>query len=367
MKVAYSLTQCAHSVPGGTAVSALELRSALLEHREGGAGPIEIVAVGAQRGKAPAPLSVPEPAAWYPMPYPVLYDVWNRTERGGVERLVPDADVIHITLGFCPVRQRIPQVCTVHDMFPYSHPEVLTPRGAKVLTAGLQRVFERADLIATPSQASADEIVSRSGISSDRVRVVPWGATPQTFSDDQLEKVRDRLGLPDSFVMFAGTLEPRKNLDVLLQALNVEESDAHLVIAGPAGWGEIGQRVAQSTSDRLHVLGSIPREDLLAVMTLARALCMPSLAEGFGLPAVEAMAQGTPVIHSDCNALAEVVGDCGQQVAGDDVEGWSMAMGEFCGDAARSSELGQRGLARAARFTWAHSASAMSAVYEELR
>ena len=167
--------------------------------------------------------------------------------------------------------------------------------------------------------------------------------------------------------MFAGTLEPRKNLDVLLQALNAPGDTANLVIAGPQGWGEIGERVARSTSDRLPVLGSLDREDLLAAMTLARAVCMPSLAEGFGLPALEAMAQGTPVLHSDCEALCEVVGDTGQKLASDDVAGWSRAMTEFCIDSALSDELGHHAQVRSQQFTWKAAATAMYAVYEELR
>ena len=362
MKVAYSLTQCAHTVPGGTAVSALELRRALID----GPDPLEIVSVGAQRGRRPAPLDVPEPAVSYPIPYPLLYDLWNRTEKGGVDRLVPDANVIHITMGFCPVRRRIPQVSTIHDMFPFSHPELFTARGTKVMTAGLRRVFERADLIATPSQASANEIVSRSGVSAARIRVVPWGATPQVFTEDQLADVQRRLRLPDEFVLFAGTLEPRKNLDVLLRALDAAGNNSHLVMVGPAGWGDIGDRIARSASERLHVLGSLDRQDLLATMTLARALCMPSIDEGFGLPALEAMAQGTPVLHSEAEALREVVGDTGQTMSWDDDDAWASAMADMCNDASRSEELGGRARERSLQLTWESSARQMRAVYEEL-
>lgn len=368
MLVAYSLTQCAHPVPGGTAVAALELRKALLNRAaEGDVEPIEILSVGAQRGRVPAPLALPEPSVRFRSPYPLLYDTWNRSERNGFDRLAPNADVVHLTLALCPARKRVPQVCTVHDMFPVTHPDVLTARGANVLSAGLDRVFQRADLIAVPSQATADEVMALGAVSSERLRVVPWGADPVEFTDAELAAVSRRLGLPDSFVMFAGTLEPRKNLDVLLAALDTPGNSAHLVIVGPAGWGDVASRVSRVASDRLHLLGSLERRDLLAVMTRANALCMPSLAEGFGLPVLEAMAQGTPVIHSECAALSEVAGETGSVAGTTDVQAWANQMMGFTQEHARSVEIGLAAAKRAAEFTWARSARDMRRVYEELR
>ena len=362
MKVAFSLTQCAHAVPGGTAVAALELRRAILSS----AASIEVVSVGAQRGKVPAPLALPDPSARFTLPYPLLYDLWNRTDRGRVDRLVPDADLVHMTLGFCAARGAAPQVCTVHDMFPFTHPEVFTKRGARVMTDGLTRVFERADIIAAPSQASADAIVSHGGIAPDRVRVVPWGAAPNEFADSELGEIQRRLGLPERFVIFAGTQEPRKNLAVLLDALPHLDEGANLVLAGPAGWGDVGGRLNETSSERLLTLGSLERRDLLGAMTLASALVMPSLAEGFGLPALEAMAQGTPVIHSECSALRELAGETGTLVESTDAAGWAREINSFCKDDGRSSELGQASRIRSSSFSWGESAKKMIDVYEEL-
>ena len=361
MKVAFTLTQCAHSVPGGSAVAALELAAAL----RSAPTPTEIVAVGAARKNGGGNVSLPNPTVSYRLPYPLLYEKWNRSELGSVDRLVPDADAVHLTLALCPAKDRLPQVCTVHDMFPFTHPETLTARGAKVLQAGLHRVLERADLIATPSQASADELVTH-GADADRVRVVPWGATPVEFSDIDLEQIRRRHGLPDRFVMFAGTVEPRKNLDVLLAAIELAQDDVHLVLVGPSGWGEVSTRVRGLAAERVRVLGSLERRDLLGAMTMASAVCMPSLAEGFGLPALEAMAQGTPVIHSATPALREVVGDAGPSVAVDDVAGWADEMSSFILDEARSAELGLVARERALPSTWERTAAIMRSVYEEL-
>ena len=361
MKVAYTLTQCSHSVPGGSAVAALELAAALRSTST----PTEIVAVGAARARSGEPAVLPEPSVSYRLPYPLLYEKWNRSDRGAVDRLVPDADVVHLTLALCPAKNRLPQICTVHDMFPFTHPETLTTRGAKVLQAGLTRVLERADLIATPSQASADEIVAHGGDRS-RIRVVPWGATPEQFSETDLEQIRRRHQLPDRFVMFAGTVEPRKNLDLLLQAMELTEDSVHLVLVGPSGWGEVSTRVPGMAAERIHVLGSLERRDLLGAMTMASAVCMPSHAEGFGLPALEAMAQGTPVIHSNTPALREVVGDAGPSLATDDVAGWASEMSAYIFNEEGAEELGTVALQRALPSTWERTATIMRSVYEEL-
>ncbi len=360
MKVAFTLTQCAHRVPGGSAVAALELQHSLLSQH-----PLSLTSVGARDLRFGIGRGIPDPSVHYPLPYAAVYELWNRSALGGVERLVPDADVVHVTLGFCPERSRIPQVCTVHDMFPFTHPETLTSRGAKVLRTGLERVIGRADLITTPSQASADELIAHGG-NAERIRVVPWGATPETFADPDAASALAHLALPERFVLFAGTVEPRKNLDVLLAAMALTDESVNLVLVGPTGWGEIATRIPNLGTERIHLLGMQPRRVLLGLMTAASAVCMPSLAEGFGLPALEAMAQGTPVIHSDTPALREVVGAGGEAVAVDDVPGWAAAMSSFVLDRERSVELGRDAKKIAAPFTWERTGELMRSVYEEL-
>ncbi len=361
MKVAYSLTQVAHNVPGGTAVVARELRSALLDRDDAP----EVVSVGCKGARWLSNEKLPEPSARYRMPYPALYELWNKTDRGSMERLVPDADVIHMTMAFCAARRSAPQVCTIHDMFPFTHPELFTTRGARVMEAGMARVIQRADVITASLQATADQLVSY-GADAAKVRVVPFGAAPQEFTSDEIESVRNRFRLPERFVMFAGTMEPRKNLEVLLDAMEFAGPEVVLAIVGPSGWGEIGERVQRSSSDRIRVLGWQSRSDLLALMTAASAVCMPSLAEGFGLPAMEAMAQGTPVVHSECSALTEVVGGTGSSVHSADVKGWADEITAFVTNTERSDELGHAAKERAKLYTWDRTASLMQQVYEEV-
>ena len=361
MKVAFSLTQCSHTVPGGTAVAALELRDALRALPD----PVDVVAVGARGIGRQPDSSLPEPSVSFRLPYPALYDLWNRTDRGALDRLVPDADLAHLTMAFCPQRRGMPQLSMIHDVFPFSHPDLFTARGVKVMQAGMTRVLERADLIVTPSAASAERLVEHGG-SAEQIRVVPHGATPRDFTDEEVAVVRERLGLPERFVMFAGTVEPRKNLDVLLAAMDEIDEDVVLALVGPTGWGEINERLNTAPSERVRVLGWQSREDLLALMSAASAVCMPSFAEGFGLPALEAMAQGTPVIHSECSALREVVGDTGSQVHSADVSGWATEMSAFVLDDDRSVEQGRAASKRAESFSWAQTATKMRSVYEEL-
>ena len=361
ISVAYSLTQCAHPVPGGTGVAALELLTALKAE----ADPVEVVTVGALPVRRGGSLELPTPSKRYLLPYPALYELWNNTKMGALDQIVPEADVAHLTVAFCPERRTVPQVCTVHDIFPFTYSEMLTKRGARVLQAGLHRVIERADIIVSPTQATKEELVAQ-GVDPSRIRVVPLGATAQEFTDEQLQRIRERFCMLDDFVLFAGTVEPRKNLDILLSAMEVVGNEVQLVLVGPTGWGEIADRVPGMRSDRVRVLGKQSRRDLLGLMTAASAVCMPSHAEGFGLPALEAMAQGTPVIHSHCAALTEVVGSTGQRVGADDAAGWGAAMTAFVNETAKSSELGSLARERASGFTWDATAASMRSVYEEL-
>ncbi len=369
MKIAYTLTQCAHETPGGSAAAALSLWHALQRRPE--QPRLDLVAVGA--GGRPQPgFELPAPSVQFPWSYRLLYDLWNRTQRASVEKRVPGADIVHVTLAFGTPTRRARQICTVHDLFPFSHPEVLSRRGVSVMRAGMARVVERADLIMVPSSATAADVVDH-GTPSERIRVVPWGATPETFTDDELTEVRQRYQLPENFVLFVGTVEPRKNVDVLLAAAERMPSNNVLALAGPIGWGDIADRVsslARAGDDAgqspVRVLGALPRRDLRGLMAAARALCMPSIREGFGLPALEAMAQGTPVIHSTCPALVEVIGDTGVSVETHDVDAWAEAMAGLAADRDLSVSLGGRAEQRAQRFTWEKSAETMSAVYREL-
>jgi glycosyltransferase involved in cell wall biosynthesis len=166
-------------------------------------------------------------------------------------------------------------------------------------------------------------------------------------------------------VLWTGTIEPRKNLPTLLRAFARVDSDARLVLVGPQGWNEDLDRLIAPVRSRVHVVGFVPPDDLEPLYAGASVFCYPSLREGFGLPVLEAMAQGTPVVTSSGTSTAEVGGDAAVLVDPRDADALADAINGLLGDSARASALGERGRRRAATFTWERTAGALDAAYHE--
>jgi glycosyltransferase involved in cell wall biosynthesis len=182
--------------------------------------------------------------------------------------------------------------------------------------------------------------------------------------------VRRVYALPERFILWAGTVEPRKNLAGLIRAFSLLDTDAGLVLVGPSGWNEdIGRHLDELPTekrDRVRLLGWVPRGDLEALYAAATVMCFPSLLEGFGFPVVEAMAQGTPVVTSQGTSTEELVsGGAGLLVDPRQPEEIAAALGRVLGDPALAERLGKAGLRRAADYTWARTAEIVAAAYEE--
>lgn len=254
-------------------------------------------------------------------------------------------------------------VVTLHDTVPWTHPELLTPHGAAWHRNMADRALRFADAIAVPTQAVADECADIFG-SSNRITVIPGavgsGLSVTTNTDDDAR----RLGLPDDYIVAVGTLEPRKGLRHVIAALR-HVPELSLVVVGPRGWGgiDIDAVVAREgiESHRVKALGRISDSDVAVAVSRARALVYPSAAEGFGLPVLEAMALGTPVVLSDAPALVEVAGGAGVVVPrGQDPE-YARAIGAAVAQITRTpnqaATLSSAGLARAKDFSWARSAA----------
>jgi glycosyltransferase involved in cell wall biosynthesis len=181
---------------------------------------------------------------------------------------------------------------------------------------------------------------------------------------------RARKGLPGRFLLFLGTLEPRKNLPMLLRAYAqlpaVDRAAVHLVLAGSKGWmtGEIFRTVeTHELADTVHFPGYVPPDELPLWYNAAEAFVYPSVFEGFGLPVVEALACGTPVLVSDVSSLPEAAGDTGYCLPPDNVEAWTEALAHVIHDPVWREDAGQRGRAHAARFAWSHTAAQTVASY----
>lgn len=345
------MEQCWHDVPGGSAVAAIEVARRLAQRQD-----VELVGVaGRHRADPPEPFVPPIPVRRLAISRPWLYETWNRLGWPRVESATGHVDVCHSTVAI-PARTRAPHVVTVHDVAFVHTPERFSRHGARVMHAGLERC-RLADLILTPSRATADDLAGL-GFDRERMRVAPWGVEAVEVPAAGVVGVRDRYALPERFVLFVGTVEPRKNLARLAAAVERLDDPLPLVVAGAAGWGD-----AAPTGRGVRFLGFVPAADLAPLYGAATVFAYPSLQEGFGLPIVEAMAQGTPVVTSARSATEEVAGGAAVLVDPTDVDSIAAGIDEAIAGADR---LVARGRARAASCSWDACVEATVAAYREV-
>jgi glycosyltransferase involved in cell wall biosynthesis len=272
----------------------------------------------------------------------------------GIRRL--HADVYFGPAGLLPLGGvGAPAVVTAHDMAIYRHPEWFPGGQALSVRVVVPRSMRRAAAVVAVSACTAGDVAELFGVGAERLAVVPEGVARrfQPLAAERVEPVRRRYGLPERFVLFVSTIEPRKNLPTLLEAWGRMRERPPLVVAGSWGWGYEGVRERmERLGPGLRLLGAVPPDDLPALYNLATCLAHPAWYEGFGLTPLEAMACATPVVVSSASSLPEVVGDAGLLVDPADVEGWTAALEQVSGDADLAAALGRRGRLRAAEFGW---------------
>lgn len=287
------------------------------------------------------------------------YELWHRLRSRALDLGV---DVIHAPSLAVPPTGTTPLVVTVHDVAFLRHPEVFTRRGLAFHRLGLAIAYREAAAVITSSHFSRDELV-RGGFEPERLHIAPHGVAPGSGEPaDVTAKRLVRVGVETPYMLCVGTIEPRKGFDTLAAAfseMRATHPNLSLVIVGPRGW----LAVPGLDAPRVRELGRVDDATLDALYRHAVACAVPSRYEGFGLPALEAMARGCPVVASDATALPEVVGDAGRLVPPGDVHAWAETLTELAGDAAARAELGARGRDRARRFTWTASARAHVAAY----
>ncbi|MGY6500934.1 MAG: glycosyltransferase family 4 protein [Acidimicrobiales bacterium] len=364
MRVAVTLEQCWHRVPGGIARSAIDQAAAVAAR-----GDVELVGVAARHDTVPAdPWTPPVEVRHLPLPRLALYESWHHLGRPGVERATGSVDVIHATGVAVPPRTA-PLVVTVHDLAVLHDTTRHTRRGVSFARTAWRRTLERADLVTCPSQATLDDCVEH-GVDPGRLRLVPWGVDPVVAGPDDVARVRVLHGLPERFVVFVGTHEPRKNLARLVEAfarLGPDHDDVELVLVGPQGWGDDIAPHLASLGDRVRQPGFVPSGDLAAFYAAATVSCYPSLLEGFGLPVLEAMAQGTPVVTSSGTSTEELVaGGGGVAVDPRDTDAIAEALALVLSDGEAAERMGRAALATAAAYSWDRTAESTVAVYREL-
>lgn len=350
IRVAYTLEQLWHDVPGGSAVATLEVAKRLA-----GRDDVEIVGVAGRHRSAPtfgyeAPFDIRQ----LPIARPWLYETWNRCSWPSVERATGPVDVCHSTIAI-PAPTAAPQVVTVHDVAFNRTPERFTRHGVRVMNAGLKRC-RAAEIVLCPSVATQRDLIDL-GFAASGVRVVPWGVTPSVVTMADRERVRVAYDLPERFILFVGTIEPRKNLQRLAAAVDLLDPEVPLVIAGASGWGD-----APTAANGAHsrFIGFVPAADLGALYDTATVVAYPSLQEGFGLPVAEAMAHGTAVVTSRGTATEEVAGGAAVLVDPTSVTSIADGLRAALRDAASWSA---RGLIRATELSWDATAASTVEAY----
>ncbi len=352
LRIAYTLEQCWHRVPGGTAVAALETLDQLAARPD-----LELIGVaGTHTGPPPPPWAPPIEVRALPGAGARLYGSWVTLGRPRAERATGPIDVIHST-SIIPCPGSAPQVATVHDLAFVHDPGGFTRWGNFLFRRSLTLLRRSGAIVLCSSQATADDCVV-AGLPADRIRVVPLGVRPSAApSADELVRVRKAYRLPERYVLFVGTLEPRKNLARLAAAVRLVGEGLELVAVGPTGWGDGGAGL-----DAVRFLGFVPTGDLSALYGGAEVVGYPSLREGFGLPVLEAMAAGAAVVTSAGTATQEAAGGAAVLVEPTSVE--DIARGLT--DAMRGRDrLIAAGAQRAREMTWERTAAATHAAYEE--
>lgn len=299
------------------------------------------------------------------IPFPRL---WTHV-RLSAEMLRRRPDVLFVPAHVVPL---VAPCCvvTIHDLGYLSEPDAHPPRQRRMLDLTTRWSARSSTRIIAVSDSTKRDLVDHYGVVPDKIDVVPLGVS-ETFSTrslDETTRVRIAYDLPETFVLAVGTIQPRKNLEMLTRAMELIPG-IQLVVAGKPGW--LADRVMAELAEplragRVRLLGYVPSADLAALYAASSCVAFVSRFEGFGLPAIEAMACGAPVVASDRGALPEVVGDAALVVDPDDRNEIAEAIRTVLSDAARAASLREAGLRRAEEFTWRATAEETLRVLREV-
>lgn len=333
----------------------------------------------------PVPNSLPIAPHVEHRPAPVaehwLYRLWYRARLPiPVQTVTGPIDLFHSPdFVLPPVSGRIPTLLTVHDLSFVHFPDTFPPRLVDYLNRVVPWSVARATHVLADSAATSDDLQQVWGVSASKITVLTSGVNArfQPVADPAvLESVRNRYDIGRApYFLSVGTVQPRKNYQMLVRAFKgVANRRPHrLVIAGGRGWlveGLLEEIERQGLGDRVRLIGFVDDDDLPALYSASEALVFPSLYEGFGLPLLEAMACGAPVISSDASCLPEILaapeGDAGILLGPTDEAGWTAAMVRLAGDGELRADLAGRGLTRAEQYSWDATARHLLDIYRRL-
>lgn len=315
------------------------------------------------------------PVEWVECPElpPGLRLVWEQTR---LANLVKKAriDLLHSPHYTQPRSLSCRSVVTFHDMTFILHPELHTRSKRVFFPRAMRRSSRLADMLIADSESTRTDMVRLLGTDPHKVITIPLGVDPEfrPLSDPELlTKIQKMYSLPEEFILFVGTVEPRKNVPLLIQSYKqLVDNGLHfpLVIAGKLGWmyEEVFAQVeANKLGEKIRLIGYVEQIDLPALYNLAQVFVYPTLYEGFGLPVLEALACGVPVVTSNISSLPEIIGDAGLLVTPNDPQALAQAIRKILADRELNLKLRQAGPQRAAQFSWQRTAQLTLRVYQQ--
>ena len=329
--------------------------------------------------ETPVPDPLPSASNFSHHPAPLnerwLYRMWYRARLPLPVQLVTGRlDLFHSPdFVLPPTSGNIPTLLTVHDLsfvhFPHVYPQSLVGYLNQVVPWSVRRATH----ILADSEATRRDLITLYKTPESKITVLYPGVSVDfqpVSSDKRLAAIRRKYGLGSQpYVLTVGTVQPRKNYELLVRAFAKLPEHYTLAIAGGKGWLDEGlsaEIANHNLEKRVHLLGFVDDADLPALYSAASLFVMPSIYEGFGLPLLEAMACGVPVVSSDRSSLPEVVGDAGVLLPADDEAAWTDAMREVLQDTGRRMEMVGRGAIRAHKFTWKSAATQLKSIYDQL-
>ncbi|MBX7258639.1 MAG: glycosyltransferase family 4 protein [Candidatus Hydrogenedentes bacterium] len=308
----------------------------------------------------------------FPAPTRALYGLWSTVGLPRIEAMTGPVDVYHATNFFLPPARTCGRVLTIHDLGFLVVPEMCSPKIVGPFSKRMRRFAAEADVVLADSEATRQDILRLLEVPPAKVVAAPLAAGKDLRPMDRDEArrvVRERHGLHEPYLLFVSTLEPRKNVTGLLRVFaRLRDRIPHrLVLVGATGWNAdpIVEAIATlGISDRVVRLGFAPGNDLNALYSAADVFVFPSYYEGFGLPVLEAMTCGCPVVTSNRSSLPEVVGEAGTMCEPDDHAAIAEAVMRLIEDGAARERAVARGLAQAATFSWSACAAITREAYE---
>lgn len=310
-----------------------------------------------------------------PVPTRVAYRIWETFQWPPVDTLLNGVDVYHATNYFLPPTKAAKRAVTIHDLSFLAVPHLCSPKIVGPFSRNIGQFARDADAILTYSESTTHDIVEHLGVAREKITVAPL-AVDEGFQpvprETAAEHVKSRHGVQPPYVLFVGTVEPRKNVPTLLRAFSKlrHEIPHQLVLAGATGWEPqrfhealeetgLGDRVLQTGYVQDHA-------ELAAFYSAADLFVFPSFYEGFGLPPLEAMTCGCPVVAARNSAIPEVVGDAAVLLPADDADAWAETLRALLHDEDRRAALAEAGRQQAARFSWHDCAVRTAGVYRSL-